>query len=155
MGIQSILIEPLKHKMPLVQICLAHRPNLVVTATGHSDGDKVELRMDRNGPMQIWDMKEDDGWCTFRMSQHDSKTLDFCEKSNKLQVWRHKMMGNKNQKWKVVADGGHKFIYAKEDKSSAYCFSCEGGAEMAGADVMVRKHIGADCQMFTIKSVMH
>ena len=90
--------------MPLVQICLAHHPNLVVTSTGHSDGDKVELRYDINGPNQIWNMKEDDGWCTFRHSQHDSKCLDFNEKHNTLQIWRHKLVGNKNQKWKVIRD---------------------------------------------------
>ena len=28
----------------LLQICLAHKPDLVLTATGDDNGDKVELR---------------------------------------------------------------------------------------------------------------
>ena len=51
--------------------------------------------------------------------------------------------------------GGHSFIMAREDKSDQYCFTCQDGIERPGADVMVRKHIGAQAQKFTIKSVMH
>merc|ERR1711997_800953 len=123
-----------------IQICLANNPGMVLTATGHSDGDRIVLKPDVNAPNQIFEMKEDDGWCTFRLSQHDSKCLDFDEKHNYLQVYRHKHLGNKNQKWKIVDHGHEKYITSKEDKSDRYCFT----AQPAEGRVMVRKHIGAE-----------
>merc|ERR1712110_872613 len=118
-----------RHIMPLVQICCVHRPN------------------------QIWNMKHDGDWVTFRHSQDNDKCLDFDESNNHLQIYRHKHMGNSNQKWKLVGHGSHTIIQSKEDKGDEYCFTCGGGDADAGSTVMVRKNTGADFQKFTIKNV--
>merc|ERR1739847_21028 len=157
MGTTTLVFPTFRHKKVetmgrYIQICLAHNPGLVLTAQGHSDGDHIVLKPDVNAPNQIFEMKQDDGWCTFRLSQHDSKCLDFDERHNYLQVYRHKHLGNKNQKWRLEDHGPFKFIMTKEDKSDRYCFT----AEPAAGRVMVRKWMGGlEHQQFKIKEVMH
>merc|ERR1712179_556609 len=100
----------------LVQICSVHHAGLVLTADGTENGDKVHLKLDYNGPNQIWKMEKDGDWCVFKSSQTVDQCLDFDKDSHCAQVWDHKFFNTSNQQWKVV--GEH--IMSKYDQDVGY-----------------------------------
>merc|ERR1712066_1009165 len=81
---------------------------------GHDDHSIVSLRVEKNMPNQIWNMEKESGdWYSFRLSQHHSKTLDYDKSNHNCQIYRKHMLNDDNQKWKVVEQGGFRFIVSK------------------------------------------
>lgn len=140
-----------KYPKMLIQICSVEFPNMVLTNMGHDDHDRIELRLDENLPNQIFKMEEDGDWVVFKLSQHDSKCLDFDHDNHRLQVYRKKIMNDSNQKWKVVEMGEFRMIKSKHDKSDGYVMTVP--AAHLGTPMEVRKNIGGGKQKFTIKQI--
>ena len=134
----------------LVQICSVEFENLVLTCDGHDDHDKVMLRMDENLPNQIFKMEEDGDHVVFKLSQHDSKCLDFDKDNHHLQVYRKHMLNDSNQKWTVIEEGEFRMIESAHD--SGFVMTC--GEAGPGSHVEVRQNLGAGMQKYTIKQVM-
>lgn len=134
----------------LVQICSVNFPSMVLTNEGHDDHDEIHLRLDQNLPNQIFKMDHCSGdWYKFKLSQHDSKCLDYDKSNHKLQVYRSHIINDDNQKWKVIEEGEFRMIESK--KGSGMVITAE--EREAGSALQVRQNLGMGLQKFTIKQI--